>query len=336
MEILRRTTHIDFIGTRRVPAAISIMLFVLTIVSLFVSGLNFGLGFTGGTLVEISYDQPADVSQVRKTLSDSGFGDATVQRFGTTRDLMVRLPVRGADKDSASTSQELVTALRIALGERGVESQPGQAQKCVTKGSSAQAPCALQVRRVEFVGPQVGRELVEKGGLALLLSTIGILIYVMIRFEWRFAVGAIVASVHDVMLVFGFFSITQMDFSLTVLAAILAVLGYSLNDTVVVLDRIRENFRKMRKNSVVEIMNASLNQTLMRTVITSGTTLISVFALYVYGGEILHGFSVALIAGIIVGTYSSIYIATPVTLALGITREDMLPPKKEATADAQP
>jgi preprotein translocase subunit SecF len=249
---------------------------------------------------------------------------------------MVRLPVRGADKDSAGTSQELVTALRSVLGEREIESRPGQAQQCVRQGSSVQTPCALQVRRVEFVGPQVGRELVEKGGLALLFSTIGILIYVIIRFEWRFAVGAIVASVHDVMLVFGFFSVTQMEFSLTVLAAILAVLGYSLNDTVVVLDRIRENFRKMRKNTVVEIMNASLNQTLARTVITSGTTLIAVLSLFFYGGEILHAFSVALIVGIIVGTFSSLYIATPVTLALGITREDMLPPKKEATADAQP
>jgi preprotein translocase subunit SecF len=280
MEIFRRTTHLDFIGTKRVPILISIVLSAVTVVSLFMSGLNMGLDFTGGTLVEISYEQPADVTQVRKTLSDGGFGDATVQRFGTTRDLMVRLPVRGADKDSAGTSQELVTALRSVLGEREIESRPGQAQQCVRQGSSVQTPCALQVRRVEFVGPQVGRELVEKGGLALLFSTIGILIYVIIRFEWRFAVGAIVASVHDVMLVFGFFSVTQMEFSLTVLAAILAVLGYSLNDTVVVLDRIRENFRKMRKNTVVEIMNASLNQTLARTVITSGTTLIAVLSLF--------------------------------------------------------
>lgn len=336
MEFFKRTTHFDFIGTRRVPIAVSIATSVLTVVLLFVNGLNFGLDFTGGTLVEIAYDRPADVTQVRKNLADNGFGDALVQRFGTTSELMIRLPVRAEDKNDAGTSHAVVAVLRAALGERELESQPGQAQKCAKGESVSPAECSLQVRRVEFVGPQVGRELVEKGGLALLLSTIGILIYVMFRFEWRFAVGAIVASAHDVLLVFGFFAVTQMEFSLTVLAAILAVLGYSLNDTVVVLDRIRENFRKMRKQAVVEIMNTSLNQTLARTIITSGTTLLAVLALFSYGGEIMHGFSVALMVGILVGTYSSVYIATPVTLALGITREDMLPPKKEGAADSHP
>ena len=336
MELFKRTTKFDFLGKRRAPIAVSVVLTVLTVVSLFVAGLNLGLDFTGGTLVEIAYDRPADVTEVRETLADNGFGDALVQRFGTTRELMIRLPVHAAEQDSAGTSHAVVAVLRAGSGENEVESKPGQAQKCVKGESSLPVECSLQVRRVEFVGPQVGRELVEKGGLALLLSTIGILIYVIFRFEWRFALGAIAASVHDVLLVFGFFSVTQMEFSLTVLAAILAVLGYSLNDTVVVLDRIRENFRKMRKHSVIEIMNASVNQTLSRTIITSGTTLLTVLALFFYGGEIMHGFSVALMVGILVGTYSSIYIATPVTLALGITREDMLPPKKEGAAESQP
>lgn len=335
MELFKRTTKFDFLGKRRAPIVVSVVLTAFTVVSLFVAGLNLGLDFTGGTLVEIAYDQPADVAEVRKTLADNGFGDAVVQRFGTTRELMIRLPVRAAKQDSAGTSHAVVAVLRAGAGEREVESEPGQAQRCVKGESVSPVACSLQVRRVEFVGPQVGRELVEKGGLALLLSMIGILIYVIFRFEWRFAVGAIVASAHDVLLVFGFFAVTQMEFSLTVLAAILAVLGYSLNDTVVVLDRIRENFRKMRKQTVVEIMNTSVNQTLARTIITSSTTLLAVLALFFYGGEIMHGFSVALIAGILVGTYSSIYIAIPVTLALGITREDMLPPRKEGAADSQ-
>ncbi len=343
MEIFKRATRIDFIGRRRIPMGLSLALSLFTIVSLFVLGLNFGLDFTGGTVVELSYAQPASVVQVRKTLAEEGMRDAVVQRFGTARDLMIRLPAgkeggksgqdgksENADtggKDTAAT--KVVAALRAAMNEREVESRPGQPQKCVKGGSTTPVACAIQVKRVDFVGPQVGEELAWKGGLALLLSTAGILVYVIFRFEWRFALGAIAATAHDVLLVFAFFSVTQMEFTLTVLAAILAVLGYSLNDTVVVFDRIRENFRKMRRSNVVEIMNASINQTLSRTIITSGTTMLTMLALFFFGGEVMHGFSVAMIVGIIIGTYSSIFVATPVTLLLGITREDMLPVKKE-------
>jgi preprotein translocase subunit SecF len=334
MEIIKKQTHIDFIGKRRLPMGLSMLLNVLTLVALFVFGLNFGLDFTGGTLVELSYAEAADVTQVRQTLANNNFGDAVVQRFGTARDLMVRLPVKDG-ADSAKTNAKVVAALRATQNEREVESRPGQAQRCIVGESKAPVDCRIQVRRVEFVGPQVGEELVEKGGMALLLTTIGVLIYVIFRFEWRFAVGAIAATAHDVFLLFGFFSVTQMEFSLTVLAAIMAVLGYSLNDTIVVFDRVRENFRKMRKSTATEIMNAAINQTLARTIITSGTTLLTMFALFFYGGEIIHNFSLAMIVGILVGTYSSIFIATPVTLALGITREDMMPVKKETTQEQE-
>ncbi|BAU48663.1 preprotein translocase subunit SecF [Sulfurifustis variabilis] len=335
MEVFRRKTHIDFIGWRRPAIAVSMALNVLTLIALFVSGLNFGLDFTGGTLVELAYEQPADVEQVRRTLTEGGFRDAVVQRYGTTKELMVRLPVH-AEGQSAAVSARLVAALRESLGEREVESRPGQAQRCVPAGGGEPRACALQVKRIEFVGPQVGRELAEKGALALILTALGILVYVIFRFEWRFAVGAIAASAHDVLLLFGFYAVTQIEFSLTSLAAILTVLGYSLNDTIVIFDRVRENFRKMRKHAVIEIMNTSLNETLSRTIITGGTTLLTMLALYLYGGDVLSGFALAMIFGVLVGTYSSLFIATPVTLALGITREDMLPPKKEAAADAQP
>lgn len=335
MEVFKRRTHIDFIGRRRPAIAVSMALNVLTLVALFAYGLNFGLDFTGGTLVELAYEQPADVAQVRKTLAEGGFRDAVVQRFGTTRELMVRLPVH-AEGQGAAVSAQLVATLREALGERQVDSRPGQAQRCVPVGSGEPRACGLQVKRVEFVGPQVGRELAEKGAMALILTTLGILVYVIFRFEWRFAVGAIAATAHDVFLLFGFFAVTQLEFSLTSLAAILTVLGYSLNDTIVIFDRIRENFRKMRKHGVIEIMNASLNETLSRTIITGGTTLLTMFALFAYGGEVLRDFALAMIIGVLIGTYSSLFIATPVTLALGITREDMLPPKKEAAADSQP
>lgn len=335
MEIFRRETRIDFVGRRRIPMAVSMALNLLTLVSLFLFGLNFGLDFTGGTLVELAYDRPVEVAPVRQALAEKGFGDAVLQRFGTARDLMVRLPLR-ADETTGKSSAKVVEALRAPFGEREVENRPGQPQRCATEGAAAAAPCHVQVKRVEFVGPQVGRELAEKGALALLLSAVGILIYVVLRFEWRFAVGAIAATAHDVFLVFGFFSATQMEFSLSVLAAILAVLGYSLNDTVVVFDRIRENFRKMRGSTVPEIMNASVNQTLSRTVITSSVTALTMVALLFYGGEVLRGFSIAMLVGIVVGTYSSIFIATPVTLALGIRREDMLPVRKEGGQDGRP
>ncbi|MDH3670908.1 MAG: protein translocase subunit SecF [Gammaproteobacteria bacterium] len=335
MILFKKQTTFDFIGRRRIAIAVSMILIAITMVSLFVRGLNLGLDFTGGTLVELSYAESIEISDVRTQLAAANFADAVVQHFGTARDVMVRIPLQEG-KDSAVLSNTVVQVLHNARDEVVVESRPGQRQQCTTGGSKTIVDCNLQVRRVEFVGPQIGDELVEKGGLALLYTLIAILIYVLIRFEWRFAVGSTVAVAHDVLLTFGFFSFTQIEFSLPVLAAILAVLGYSLNDTIVVFDRIRENFRRMRKAKVPDIMNASINQTLARTIITSGTTMLTVLALFFLGGEIIHGFSTALIAGIIVGTYSSIYIATPTVLALGISRQDMLPVKKEGAEPSRP
>jgi preprotein translocase subunit SecF len=335
MEFFRKETHVDFIGRRRVPIALSVLLLVGTMFLLFTRGLNFGLDFTGGTLIELSYQEPVVVASVRKELADAGMADTVVQHFGTSSDVMVRIPVR-KDTDSATLSNEVVTILRNGVGEKLVQSRPGKAQQCSTPKTADIKDCQLQVRRVEFVGPQVGEELTEQGGLALLYTLIAILIYVMFRFEWRFAVGAIIAIAHDVLLTFGFFSLMQLEFSLSVLAAMLAVLGYSLNDTIVVFDRIRENFRRMRKGSNVEVMNTAINQTLSRTIITSATTMLTVLALFFFGGEIIHGFSIALIVGIVVGTYSSIYIATPAVLAMGVSRDDLMPVKKEGAGDEQP
>lgn len=334
MQIFDRKTHIDFIGNRRLPVAVSVLLVIATFVLLFTRGLNFGLDFTGGTLVELSYAEPVQVAPVRKQLADSGVADAVVQHFGTSRDIMVRIPV-SKDGNSSTLSNQVVEILRQNVGDRLLSSRPGKAQQCIDKGKKI-SDCHIQVRRIEFVGPQVGEELTEQGGLAMLYTLIAILAYVMFRFEWRFAIGAIIAISHDVLLTFGFFSLFQLEFSLSVLAAILAVLGYSLNDTIVVFDRIRENFRKIRKGTTVDIMNTSINQTLARTIITSTTTMLTVLALFVFGGDIIHGFAIALMVGIVVGTYSSIYVATPAVLAMGISREDMMPVKKEGADDGMP
>ncbi len=334
MQIFRKLTHIDFIGARRIPIAVSSALVIATFVILFTRGLNFGLDFTGGTLVELSYAEPVQVAPIRKQLADAGLADTVVQHFGTSRDVMVRIPVR-KDSNTSTLSNQVIEILRQNVGDNLVTSRPGKAQQCRSNENKI-TDCRIQVRRVEFVGPQVGEELTEQGGLAMLYTLIAILAYVMFRFEWRFAVGAIIAISHDVLLTFGFFSLLQLEFSLSVLAAILAVLGYSLNDTIVVFDRIRENFRKMRKSTTVEIMNTSINQTLSRTIITSTTTMLTVLALFFLGGEIIHGFSIALMVGVVVGTYSSIYVATPAVLAMGISREDMMPVKKEGADDGKP
>lgn len=334
MKIFDKQTNIDFIGTRRIPVIVSILLIIATFVLLFTRGLNFGLDFTGGTLVELHYAEPVQVAPVRKQLADAGLADTVVQHFGTSRDIMVRIPV-GKDSSSSTLSNQVVEILHNSVGEKLVISRPGMAQQCSGNGNKL-ADCQIQVRRVEFVGPQVGEELTEQGGLAMLYTLVAVLVYVMFRFEWRFAVGAIIAISHDVFLTFGFFSLLQLEFSLSVLAAILAVLGYSLNDTIVVFDRIRENFRKIRKGTTAEIMNTSINQTLSRTIITSTTTMLTVLSLFVFGGEIIHGFSIALMVGIIVGTYSSIYVATPAVLAMGASREDLIPVKKEGADDSVP
>ncbi len=335
MEFLKRDTRIDFIGRRRIAALISISVIVIVLLSLFFRGLNLGIDFTGGTLVEVSYSSSVNTEEVRTNLRRSGLDGVVVQYFGTSRDVLIRLPA-DPEVDAAESSSLIISSLREPYGETLAESSENDSQRCVFQDGTT-GDCTVQMRRVEFVGPQVGGELTEKGGLAMLYALIGILAYVAWRFEWRFALGAVIALVHDVVVTVGIFSLLGLEFSLPVLAAVLAVIGYSLNDTIVVFDRIRENFRKMRKGTIVEIMNTAINQTLRRTLLTSLTTLLVVVTLILLGGEIIKGFAVALFIGILVGTYSSIFVASPVVLSLRITRDDMLLIKKEGEeADSLP
>jgi len=326
-----KNLNFDFLGKRYLAFAFSGVLLLASIVSLAVQGLSFGIDFTGGTLVEVAYEEPPAIDAVREELAATGFSDAVVQYFGTVRDIMIRVPVR-PDVKGAQISEQIMQALRHDTGEKTVGSTgvgERRVQTCVSGGNPEPHDCAVQMRRVEFVGPQVGDELAEQGGLAMLYALFGILIYVTWRFEWRFAVGSVVALIHDVIITVGVFSLFQLEFSLTVLAAVLAVIGYSLNDTIVVFDRIRENFRRQRKDEPIKIMNDSINQTLPRTLLTSATTLLVLIALFIFGGDIIHNFSIALILGIVVGTYSSIFVASPTVLMLGVSREDLMPVKKE-------
>jgi len=304
MRTLISKLHFDFMGKRKLAMFFSIALIVTSLASLAIRGLVFGIDFTGGTLIEVGYAQDADLEQVRQVLANNAFSEAQVQQFGTPRDVLIRLAPREGVKSSELSDKVF-----------GVLSQQAQGK--------------VELRRVEFVGPQVGDELTEDGALAVLVALMAILMYVAVRFEWRFAVGSVIALVHDVTITLGFFSIFQIEFDLTVLAAVLAVIGYSLNDTIVVFDRIRENFRKIRKGDSKEIINTSLNQTLARTIVTSLTTLIVLLALFVMGGEIIHNFSLALILGILVGTYSSIYVASSAVLMLGVSKADLMPVQKE-------
>ncbi len=304
MRLFSKTTQFDFLGRRWLAVTLSALLLLASVVSIVTRGLNLGLDFTGGTLVEVAYPKSVDLESVRKRLAGAGFSSPLVQYFGTARDVLIRLaPKEGMN--SSEISSRVIDALHSNGGE------------------------GVTLRRVEFVGPQVGDELTEDGGLAVLYALLGILVYVTLRFEKRFAVGAVAALVHDVVITVGIFSVFQLPFDLTVLAAILAVIGYSLNDTIVVFDRVRENFRKIRKGSSEQVMNISINETLSRTLITSLTTLLVLFALFFLGGQVIHGFATALIVGIFVGTYSSIYVASTAALALGISRTDMLPVAKE-------
>jgi len=335
LEFLKRDTRIDFIGRRRIAAIISISVIVIVLLALFFRGLNLGIDFTGGTLVEVSYSSSVNTEEVRTNLRRSGLDGVVVQYFGTSRDVLIRLPA-DPEVDAAESSSLIISSLREPYGETLAQSSENDSQRCVFQDGTT-GDCTVQMRRVEFVGPQVGGELTEKGGLAMLYALIGILAYVAWRFEWRFALGAVIALVHDVVVTVGIFSLLGLEFSLPVLAAVLAVIGYSLNDTIVVFDRIRENFRKMRKGTIVEIMNSAINQTLRRTLLTSLTTLLVVVTLILLGGEIIKGFAVALFIGILVGTYSSIFVASPVVLGLRITRDDMLLVKKEGEeADSLP
>lgn len=293
---------INFIGMSKPAMIFSILMIITSIGALIVNGLNLGVDFTGGTVIEAGYPEATDVDKIRKALADANY-EAAVQHFGTAKDVLIRLtPKKG--EDHAKVGDKVFEILR--------KSDPN-----------------VERRRVEFVGPQIGDELRDDGGTAMLLALAGILIYVTLRFEFRFSLGAIVALVHDVIITVGVFAITQIEFDLTILAAILAIIGYSLNDTIVVFDRVRENFLKFRKTSAPESINISINQTLSRTIMTSLTTLLVLIALFIFGGEIIHGFAFAMIIGVVVGTYSSIYVASSSLLMMGVTREALLPPEKE-------
>lgn len=302
IELFHLKRDIPFMRYARSTIYVSILFIVASIALLATKGLNLGVDFTGGTVMEVSYPQPADVNGIRAHLASAGYGDVSVQNFGTSRDVLVRLPVK-AGVTSAQLSEKVMVVLK-------------------------QRDATVLLKRVEFVGPQVGSELFEDGALALLVVSIGIVLYLALRFEWRFALGAIFATAHDVFIVLGAWSLFQWDFSLTVLAAVLAVLGYSVNDTVVVFDRIRENFKKTRSNDVAAIMDNAKTATLSRTIITSGTTQLMVLAMLLLGGEVLYGFALALTIGIVVGTYSSVLVASPIVMWLGVSREDFIKPVK--------
>lgn len=300
IELFHIKRDIPFMRYARSTIYLSVLFIVASIALLATKGLNLGVDFTGGTVMEVSYPKPADVAGIRAHLTKAGYSDVSAQNFGTSRDVLVRLPVK-AGVTSAQLSEKVMVALK-------------------------QHDATVLLKRVEFVGPQVGNELFEDGALALLVVSIGIVLYLALRFEWRFALGAIFATAHDVFIVLGVWSLFQLDFSLTVLAAVLAVLGYSVNDTVVVFDRIRENFKKTRATDVAAIMDNAKTATLSRTIITSGTTQLMVLSMLLLGGEVLYGFALALTIGIVVGTYSSVLVASPIVMWLGVSREDFIKP----------
>ena len=298
MELFRIKKDIPFMSYGRITTAISLITFILAVTFLVTKGLHFGVDFTGGTVMEVNYPQSANIDNIRKAVDRIGLKDVTVQNFGTSRDVLIRLPLK---KD-----------MSIA-----------QLSETVTKALQTDDPKA-EIRRVESVGSQVGDELFSNGGLALLLVCAGIMVYLAIRFEWRFAVAAIIANMHDVVIILGFFAYFQWEFNLTVLAAILAVLGYSVNESVVVFDRVRENFRKMRKASVVEVIDNAITRTMSRTVITHVMTQTMVGSMLLFGGEVLHNFALALTIGILFGIYSSVLVACPIAMWLGVSRANLI------------
>ena len=304
MQLIKSSLNINFLCKRNIAWVISAVLIIVSIGSLATRGLNLGIDFTGGTLVEVGYPEAAELDGIRTALESASFNDVIVQHFGTAKDVLIRLPSTD-NANAAELSNQVLSALE-STGE-------------------------VTMRRVEFVGPQVGEELRDDGGLAVLYALFGILIYVALRFEYRFSLGSVAALIHDVIITVGFFSVTQAPFDLTVLAAVLAVIGYSLNDTIVVFDRIRENFRRMRKATPLEVINGSINQTLSRTLVTSLTTLLVLLALFFFGGEVIHSFALALIVGVVIGTYSSIYIASSMLVVLNVTSQDLMQEEKDTT-----
>ena len=304
-------TEVDFMGVRRIAAGISALLAVVSVISLLVNSLNFGLDFTSGTSVRLNYSQTVDLDQINLTLQQNGYEDAVVVTFGSDRDIRVLLPVDSsvAEQDQAEQAAQVGESLAAMLQQ--------ETQSQVTLLGS------------DYVSAKVGEELAEQGGLGMLVALGIIMVYIAVRFQFKFSVGAVVALAHDLIITLGIFSVFQMEFNLNTLAAMLAIIGYSLNDTIVVSDRIRENFRRLRKGSPIEMVNASLNQTLSRTLITSLTTLLVLFSILFIGGESTQGFAIALIIGVVIGTYSSIYIASNVIIYMNVTREDLMIPVKE-------
>lgn len=303
MDIFRFNRDIPFMRWRRVGAVISIATFILAVFFITTKGLNLGIDFTGGTILEVNYQQATDLEKIRTVLAAKGISDASVQNFGTSRDVLIRLPIK-SETSSAKLSEDVLEILR--------EADP-----------------SVEMRRVEFVGPQVGEELLENGALALLFVSIGIVIYLAIRFEWKFGIAGMIANLHDVIIIVGFFAFFQWEFSLTVLAAVLAILGYSVNESVVIFDRIRENFRKLRKASVTQVIDNAITQTMSRTVITHGSTQMVVIAMLLFGGEVLYYFSLALTIGILFGIYSSIMVGSSIIMLLGVKREDLVTLEKK-------
>ena len=311
MEFFRFRRDIPFMSWGKYTTTISLLTFIIAVFFLVTKGLNLGVDFTGGTVMEVGYSQTADLNKVRNTLTSIGMQDASVQHFGNSSDVLIRLPTK-PEISSAQLSEVVMKALR-------------------------QEDNTVEMRRVEFVGPQVGEELVENGALALLIVSLGIIAYLAMRFEWKFGVAAIIANLHDVVIILGFFAFFQWEFSLTVLAAVLAILGYSVNESVVVFDRIRENFRKMRKASVEQVIDNAITRTMSRTIITHGCTQMAVCSMLFFGGEALHYFALALTIGICFGIYSAVLVASPIVMLLGVTREDLVKiEKKETKEEAVP
>jgi len=304
MNFLSGKTNIDFLGKRNIALGFSLILILVSIASIYTRGLNLGIDFTGGYLIEVGYSQSVELEPVRNALANSDYSDALIQHFGTAKDVLVRIAPRDG-VNSARISDDVLNILKTTSSD------------------------TVEMRRIEFVGPQVGEELREQGGLAMLIALFCIMIYVGLRFQMKSAVGAIMALIHDVIITVGVFSVIQMPFDLSVLAALLAVIGYSLNDTVVVLDRIRETFRTQRKGTDIEILNMSINGTLSRTIMTSLTTLLVLSALFLLGGEVIHGFAFALIIGVFIGTYSSVYVASNTLVLMGVQKHDFLEHVKE-------
>lgn len=302
---------INFMKMSKPSAILSVILLLIAIASLSINKLNWGLDFTGGTLVEVGFSQPANLEQLRDVLAENNLDDAVVQNFGSSRDVLVRVPPRPEADNADAVGDQLFQLLSTEIDSN------------------------LDLRRVEFVGPSVGEELAEAGGLAMIVAAICILIYVSFRFEWRIALASVIGLVQDVLMILGIFSLLQIEVDLTILAALLAVIGYSLNDSIVISDRIRENFLKLRNTEVPDVINISLSQSLSRTLITSLTTIMVLLVLFFFGGQMVNGFAIAMIAGVIVGTYSSTFTRTTIMVALGISREDLLPPEVEKEGEEQ-